>query len=275
MQFKMIVYTIALMAAIGLSFAQTLNIVAHQDDDLLFMSPDLIREIVWGRAVRTVFLTAGDAGLGPDYWMGRQIGSLAAYSRMASASNIWDERDLGINDYDISLFTLRDMPQISLVFMHMPDGGLGGIGYDSTGFESLMRLWEEDIDSIGTVDGSNTRYTRDGLLDVLTQMIEGFEPDRINTLDYVNSIGDGDHPDHYTSGFFADHASQAANGEFDFTGYMGYGINSLPVNLDASDIEDKQNIFYEYGAYDIGTCFDAVSCSGRPESGWLMRQYTV
>lgn len=272
---KIIIYTISLMVTIGLSFAQTLNIVAHQDDDLLFMSPDLIREIISGRAVRTVFLTAGDAGLGPDYWLSRQTGALAAYRRMASAFNAWEEGDLGIDGYDISLFTLSEMPQISLVFMHMPDGGLDGIGYPTTGFESLMRLWEGDIESIGTVDGSFTRYTRDGLLDVLTEIIEDFEPDRINTLDYVNSIGDGDHPDHYTTGFFADHASQAASGEFDFTGYMGYGINALPVNLDASDIEDKQNIFYEYGAYDIGTCFDAASCFGRPESGWLMRQYTV
>lgn len=272
---KIIINIISLMVTIGLSFAQTLNIIAHQDDDLLFMSPDLIREIISGRAVRTVYLTAGDAGLGPDYWMSRQTGALAAYTRMAIATNAWDEGDLGIDDYDISLFTLRDAPQISLVFMHMPDGGLDGFGYPTTGFESLMKLWEGDIESIGTVDGSFARYTRDGLLDVLTEIIEDFEPDRINTLDYVNSIGDGDHPDHYTTGFFADHASQAASGEFDFTGYMGYGINMLPVNLDASDIEDKQNIFYEYGAYDMGTCFDEASCFGRPESGWLMRQYTV
>src|ERR1700694_2302046 len=40
----------------------TLNIVAHEDDDLLFLSPDLLHAIQAGRAVRTVFVTAGDSG---------------------------------------------------------------------------------------------------------------------------------------------------------------------------------------------------------------------
>ena len=41
----------------------TLAIVAHEDDDLLFITPGVLRAIRSGSAVRTVYLTAGDDGL--------------------------------------------------------------------------------------------------------------------------------------------------------------------------------------------------------------------
>src|ERR1700749_3509165 len=59
----------------------TLNIVAHEDDDLLFLSPDLLHAIQGGGKVRTIFVTAGDAGSGTSYWTGRQNGMLAAYAQ--------------------------------------------------------------------------------------------------------------------------------------------------------------------------------------------------
>lgn len=71
----------AILVLLSQAATQTLNIVAHQDDDLLFLSPDLINDIASGRSVRTVFLTAGDAGNGRDYWISRQAGSQAAYSK--------------------------------------------------------------------------------------------------------------------------------------------------------------------------------------------------
>ena len=47
---------------------------AHQDDDLIFMSPSLLNDVASGVGVWTVYLTAGDAGLGEDYWRGREEG---------------------------------------------------------------------------------------------------------------------------------------------------------------------------------------------------------
>ena len=43
------------LAAAGCPQGTTLNIVAHQDDDLLFLSPDLLHNIQAGRCVRTVY----------------------------------------------------------------------------------------------------------------------------------------------------------------------------------------------------------------------------
>src|SRR4051812_1146650 len=53
----------------------TLVIVAHEDDDLLFLSPDLVGDVKSDRCVHAVFLTAGDAGSTAAYWAGRELGS--------------------------------------------------------------------------------------------------------------------------------------------------------------------------------------------------------
>ncbi|KAE8372487.1 GlcNAc-PI de-N-acetylase-domain-containing protein [Aspergillus bertholletiae] len=267
--------SLAVLGSAALTAAQTLNIVAHQDDDLLFMSPDVLNDVRSGRAVRTVFLTAGDAGLGEAYWTSRQAGSLATYAKIAGVANEWNEGDAGIEGFDIPLYGLAAMPQIELAFMHIPDGNGDGSGFAATGGVSLQKLWEGTISEIGTVDASGTTYTKTQLLDVLTDIIESFNPDRINTLDYVNDLGDGDHSDHHTTGFFADHASQNADNNADFYGYMGYLVSSLPANLNADQVADKKDIFYFYAGYDSGTCNSDAACAGRPELAWLEREYMV
>src|SRR5262249_53566993 len=50
-----------------LDVAHDLAIVAHQDDDLLFMQPDLIEAVRGGAGVVTVYVTAGNAKSGVDY----------------------------------------------------------------------------------------------------------------------------------------------------------------------------------------------------------------
>jgi GlcNAc-PI de-N-acetylase len=91
--------TAAWAAAPGVAAAgggsRIMNIVAHEDDDLLFLSPDLLHDLQAGHTVRTVFITAGDAADqvagGADqqrrYWMAREAGNRAAYAQMSGAPN--------------------------------------------------------------------------------------------------------------------------------------------------------------------------------------------
>jgi len=60
-----------------------LNIVAHQDDDILFMNPDILNAVVAGHRQVTVFITAGNVD--PDdqtYAMEREEGAIAGYSKL-------------------------------------------------------------------------------------------------------------------------------------------------------------------------------------------------
>lgn len=66
-----------------------LAFVAHLDDDLLFMNPDIASNIEAGGCVRVVYLTASDAGEGEGYMLGRERGVRAAYAYMAHQPDVW------------------------------------------------------------------------------------------------------------------------------------------------------------------------------------------
>ncbi|KAI9374713.1 hypothetical protein BJX61DRAFT_550940 [Aspergillus egyptiacus] len=251
--------------------AQTLNFVAHEDDDLLFLSPDLLTQIQSGRSVRTVFLTAGDAGNGPEYWTMRQEGSRAAYASMSNAANSWTQSDAGVDGYNIPVFTLDSNPDISLAFLQLPDGNIGGEGFNGAG--SLKQLWEGTVASLTSWAGST--YTKDGLIEVLRQLGDAYEHDSINTHDFVHSYGDGDHSDHYTTGYLVKEAFGDCERGEDITSYMGYPVENMPVNLDESTLEQKKAVFYTYASYDRNTCASDEACSGRSEELWVQRQYVV
>ncbi len=74
----------------------TMNFVAHEDDDLLSQSPNLLREIKSGKCLRTVYALAGDAGENDSYWQDRERGVRAAYAQMMGVSNSWSQSDAGI-----------------------------------------------------------------------------------------------------------------------------------------------------------------------------------
>lgn len=71
--------------------------------------------------------------------------------------------------------TLRDRPDVSVVFMRLPDGfplGTGSAMYD---YQSLRRLVDGAISDIEAVDGSQT-YSWDDLVETLSELMSDFDP---------------------------------------------------------------------------------------------------
>src|SRR6476619_6786273 len=61
------------------------NIVAHQDDDILFMNPDILKSVVAGHRQVTVYITAGNIGIAGDqhaYSLTREAGAIAGYQKL-------------------------------------------------------------------------------------------------------------------------------------------------------------------------------------------------
>ncbi|BCS21629.1 uncharacterized protein APUU_22061S [Aspergillus puulaauensis] len=253
---------------------RALNFAAHQDDDLLFINAQIIHDIDLQNEVRTVFVTAGDAGNGPDYWTSRQAGTLAAYAEMAGVGNDWDESDLGVPGKVVSLYNLRNT-DVSVAFLHLPDGNNDGSGFPATGNESMEKLWKGAIDSIGTVDESGSSYTYDELVDSLAWIINDYTPDRINALNYIDDFGAvGDHSDHTSSALFANEgAINAENFPGDVIGYIGYDSQTLEANLSAEDLQKKKDAFYTYAGFDSAACASDEACAGTEYELWLQREY--
>jgi LmbE family N-acetylglucosaminyl deacetylase len=256
--------------------SQQLYIVAHEDDALLFQSPDLLDAIKSGLCVSTVYVTAGDAGDVEAYWTGREDGANAAYADMAGVPDNWTKGVTNAADHDIVTYTLSSgAPNVRQLFMRLPDGGVDGSGFNCYGEESLQKLWTGEINTIHPVDGSQS-YTSQDLTATLTALMTAIHPDIIRVQDYLGSFGHGaDHSDHYGSAYYARAAHQQYTPEHTFTGYEGYGTAALPENVSGSDLTAKQNAFYAYAQHDSHVCGSTAGCSNSVYESWLRRQYTV
>jgi LmbE family N-acetylglucosaminyl deacetylase len=274
--------------------ARTMNIVAHQDDDLLFMSPDLLHELSAGRCVRTVYITAGDAGVidnPPTYWPTREDGAKAAHAAMLGVPNEWIEDDAGIPGHPAKRFTLNANRNTSLVFLRLPDGcqQQGGCNHDNRRIEAL---WDRSAQSIATVDNSST-YSRDDLTNALRTLMVDYQPDEIHTQDFTAGpetvpLNTDEHPDHFTGAYFARDAAAGYATPHTLTGYVGYpagddpaGGVGKPGNVEGLDLVAKVSAFFTYAAFDGGVpCKDLAACDATEPAywgyhQWVRRQYTV
>ena len=254
---------------------RTMNIVAFEDDDLLFLNTDILHDIEGGVCVRTVFVSAGDAGRTQSYWHGREAGSKAAYAEMAGVSDAWTSADAGIADHPMPVLTLTNDPTVSLVFMRLPDGGGDGSGFTSTGNESLQKLWQGDISQIDAVDGSSS-YTKQQLIDTLAALMTSFGPDTVRTQDFLGSYGDGDHSDHHSTAYFVKAASPHDAGPHQLVGYLDNTITHQPPNLSQANQTAKQNAFFAYAPHDHDVCQGLSACQAHQPQvySWFSREYS-
>jgi LmbE family N-acetylglucosaminyl deacetylase len=258
-----------------------MNIVAHQDDDLLFMNPDIMHAIKEGRCVRTVYITAGDAGSGEYYWLRREQGSEAAYSQMSGASTVWVQRivKLSNNSY-ITVANPRGDTTISLIFMHLPDGNINGNGFAASGHESLQRLESGSISLIHTVDYQSV-YSSSQLIAALTDLLYTYNPTDIRTQANFVSKQYPDHSDHMAVGRYVKAAYVLYEKEqFDnqitipLSFYIGYPVHGMPGNVSGADLAAKEAIFFQYAKFDGAVCNNMDQCNKTSSYGfYLTRQY--
>jgi len=119
-------FAAAYLSAVGLviCFAQTtwaqdptptpapvdLNIVAHQDDDILFMNPDILNTVyIAGHRQVTVYITGGNIGLAdaafglgadPKYVQDREEGAIAGYSKLLQLADAKKKEASHFDDFN-------------------------------------------------------------------------------------------------------------------------------------------------------------------------------
>jgi hypothetical protein len=257
---------------------RSLQIVAHADDDLLFMNPDLAGIVRYASAARTVVLSAGDAGLGSTYWRGREAGLRAAYARMAGAGNAWTVASKNLSGKILAKFTLTADPRVTLIFLRLPDGASGGTGFASTAYLSLRKLWNRTAPMLSSVDGTN-QFTQGELVRTLAAIINDFAPTHLHVQDYNNlTYGSTwtDHADHVFGSQFATSARTLYGGAHYFKLYRGDNIRIEPQNLTYAAQAAKWDIFETYAAYDPKIC---LSCIENDATNvywvWTFRQYPI
>ncbi|MFD9722066.1 ricin-type beta-trefoil lectin domain protein [Streptomyces sp. NPDC059076] len=265
---------------------RTLVAVAHPDDDVFFVNPEVRRTIRAGCSVDTVYLTAGDGGK-PDrstavaYADRPQYGVRAAYAEMAEADNRWKRADVDAGGRRLRSYLLDDRSRTSnvrLTFLDLHDGLPQGKQKNS-----LLRLFRGDRRSIETFRGDGS-YTEDQVLATVTTLVRQSRAERILTLDHDNASfafglgGKVDHSDHGVGARYLRRVGYALG--VPVSSYLGYTMSPLKANLSPGAVAEKDEVARWYIANRTcratGTCANVTPFKGPLQKDWdlwIHRQY--
>ncbi|MFJ5955221.1 chitobiase/beta-hexosaminidase C-terminal domain-containing protein [Paenarthrobacter sp. NPDC092416] len=251
-----------------------LQIVAHTDDDLLFLSPDFMRDIQAQRCVQTVFTTAGEAGEGATYWRSLESGIQASYAKMAGVANSWTTSDAGVPNRPMTMRTLTGAPNISVVYMRLPDGFPNGDGSAAYNDQSILKLWDGRLGSIRPVDNAAT-FTKSQFQTALNRLVANFQPTTFRTQDWTGNFNSPyDHSDHWATAKFAQLATRSYTGPHTSLAYDAYVIDEYPQNVTGAELTAKVDTFVRFADFDMYLCSSpGEGCPDSPYDEWLKRQY--
>jgi LmbE family N-acetylglucosaminyl deacetylase len=256
----------------GVPLAQTndLVVVAHQDDDLLFMQPDVLEAVRAGKGVTNVYVTAGNGTGGVDKADIRYEGLRAAYGAAAGGSD-WKCGYIEIAGHTAEHCRLADQ-NVSLVFLGYPDGGKEGEHETS-----LLHLFEGSTTNVETIAHQTTVYDRDALIETIAQVMRITQPAHIHTLEVAATHG-RDHSDHMVVGALAMLAVARANSSADELAYRGYNTPAELANKVQAVYDSAFEVLahYEACAADCdAACGDACTKIDDTHVEWLGRRYAV
>lgn len=260
-----------------------LQIVAHPDDDLLFMNPDASNALARGTCVRTIYLTSGDNGGNVGYAADRETGLQAAYDVMTGHTTGWSLHSSQLTDsIAVKTATMNDSDLVELYFIRLPDGGVHAEGYAKTSHATIERISADHQKLVSTIDGTAT-YTYPQLLVVLEKFIAAYQPIEIHSLGDAADKRSGDHPDHIAAGQLANAALTGYRQNYrDTTAmplklYEGYPVAQEAVNLMPDEQQRKGAAFFAYAQADHNSCKDMAGCDkvGSNYGRYIERQYSV
>ncbi|MGW7058342.1 PIG-L family deacetylase [Streptomyces sp. NPDC054904] len=277
------------------------QIVAHPDDDLFFMNPDLSRSLTAGTRVTTAYLTSGEAdgrneargGEAKDpeqpadrthYAEARQNGIRSAYAQMATGdrTSAWKRTVVptaGGGQAELDVLVAR--PEIHLVWLQLREArSPAGKNPDS-----LRGLWNGDIPALEAQLASGTpvkqpfTYTKDQAIQAIAGVLEQYRPTTIRMQDptpgrYEHTGKYTDHQDHMYGARFVQ-AATAAYAErvtdrprFSVQSYLGYHNGALPHSLDPQTAETKTGYLRTYAWQDrTDHCGSPSGCGDRKVAG--------
>lgn len=249
---------------------KSLQIIAHQDDDLLFMNPDVQADVKSKKCILTMYLTSGDPYGQPDYQQKREDGAKAAYSHMLASKDVWKQDDLYYQNIRLKSYT---NDRVRLVFYKIPDGGRDGSGAKSKN-QSLQQLLQ-GTQSINSVDGINT-YNKDMLVDITKTIVDTYAPNNVRAH-AADLVLKEDHGDHQAVNMLVQLALADSPYYKNIQYYIGYHARLLPANLNPDQVQEKYATFLTYAKNDGAVCQSLQDCNKDFDfyGNFMQRQYVA
>jgi len=115
----------------------------------------------------------------------------------------WVETRVILNGKTVLSRALKDMPNVQIFYLRLPDGRTDGEGYDANESESLKKLYRKKIKTISAIGGSE-KYTLDNLKDLIAAILRQRKARDIRVLDFKTMVPKDneecyDHTDHSVS----------------------------------------------------------------------------
>jgi hypothetical protein len=248
----------------ALQHADTLFLAAHEDDDMIFMQPELLQRLREGSSTTTIYVTTA----GPD---GRGDGILdaakLAYGTVAG-SQAWDCGLIQLTSIKAQHCRLRDRP-VSLIDAGLPDGGIAGDRKDSLLHlidGTVSHLW---ADTAGTV-------TSESIIELFATLIDVTAPARIETLELAGTHG-RDNSSHMFVASIGLWAAARRGYKGPVTWHRGYNVGELEPTLEGEELADAREMLGYYEACADGCAACGTSCPSLLEAHeiWLQRQYST
>ncbi|MDQ2583698.1 PIG-L family deacetylase [Saccharothrix yanglingensis] len=226
----------------------TVNVVAHPDDDILFLCPDLLSDVQAGHGTTVVYLTAGNLQAGPagmPYADQRIHGVRAAYARAAAVADVWDFEPLALPDGRVlPTNRLRAAPHVRLAFAFVSAANGADDG-------DLTRMLRDPMFVARPIDG-RPGYTAPQLVAMLRNLIDALGPAFLRGQD-PDGVAVGDHIDHQAAGRFVMAANTAAPGglvDRRLDTYLGYLGQHAPATWSGHWADEKLAMWQAYKAHD-------------------------
>jgi hypothetical protein len=248
--------------------AQTLIVIAHFDDDMIFMQPELLAAATSG-SVTTVYVSSGDPVHGDVRAQHSFEAAMIGYASVAGSSD-WDCGYLTLAGSPVHHCRLRDRP-ISLIGLDTADGGLPGDFPDSP-----LHLVEGRVPSIPILGPIGGRATVASIVDSLHEIIIATEPAQLHALDLAATHG-RDHSGHLFSSAFAFWAAAQAGYAGPIRWHRGYNVEFESPTLGDSDYQAVVPMigYFEACYFGCGPCGTSCSTLDVDHDKWLRRQYSL
>ncbi|MFD4676843.1 PIG-L family deacetylase [Lentzea sp. NPDC058450] len=252
------------------------TIVAHSDDDLLFINPDIQPSVLSGQPVRTIVLTSDqyDGSTNPPLTREQlaarlREGQRQAYAKLAGKPNNWTKASKTVATMVIEVDTLVGAPNVQLVYLNLPDGGSNQASYN----QALAKLWADPNYAAPTIipTGGPVQvaqwYNQADLHNVLVGLLDEYQPTVIRIQDPLPNLKfpnePTEHTDHIHAAKFATKAAKTyqgttAGGFALLTRYRCYNIAAGPRNVPSALSAPKLQAYQAYAALDplTGNAFD-------------------
>lgn len=259
-----------LLLGIGppLERADVLFAVAHLDDDLIFMQPDVLRALR-SSSVTAMYVAAGDSKRGFDHTQHLFEGTKHGYADAAGAED-WECGIVALNHGSVQHCRALDRP-LSLIKVDLPDGGIPGEAP-----VSLRGLVEGRVHAVPLLGQEGGAATASEVIELLAEIADQTSPKIVHAQELAGVHG-YDHSSHMFTSAFLFWALARLKFSGELTWHRGYNVGDAPITLDALDYAAAARMlgFFEACWGRCGPCGTSCSTLDLTHDTLLQRQYAM